>query len=109
MNEASKQIFANDLFKMSCKYTQGIFSKWKICFNVINIRTYDELLSNLSKIFETVKQTTCNNFTVDVNKLQKQFQSVIQIHLDQSANFGSLILLVCVTVSYNVAFNSINR
>ena len=109
MNEASKQIFANNLFKMSCKYTQGILSKWKICFNVINIRTYDELLSNLSKILETVKQTTCNNFTVDVNKLQKQLQNVIQIHFDQSAKFGLLILLECVTVSYNVAFNSINR
>ena len=109
MNEASKQIFANNLFKMSCKYTQGIPSKWKICFNVINIRTYDELLLNLSKIYETVKQTTRNNFTVDVNEQQKQLQSVIQIHVEQSANFGSLILLVCVTVSYNVAFNSINR
>ena len=26
----------------------------------------------------------------DVSKLQKQLQSVIQIHLDQSANFGPL-------------------
>ena len=55
INETSQQIFANDLFKMSCKYTQGILSKWKNCFNVINRRTYDKLLCNLSKIFETVR------------------------------------------------------
>ena len=28
----------------------------------------------------------------DVRKLQKQLSSVIQIHLDQSANFGPLTL-----------------
>ena len=50
INEASKQIFANNLLKMPCKYTRGMFSNWKICFNVINIRTYDELLCNLSKL-----------------------------------------------------------
>ena len=45
----------------------------------------------------------------DVSKLQKQFRIIIQIHLDQSANFCSLPLNVCVTVSHNVAFNCINR
>ena len=45
----------------------------------------------------------------DVSKLQKQIQSVIQTHLDQSANFCPLMLTVCVTVSHNVAFNSINH
>ena len=45
----------------------------------------------------------------DVNKLQKQFQSVIKIHLDQSANFDLLIIILCVTANHNVAFNSINR
>ena len=45
----------------------------------------------------------------DVSKPQKQIQSVIQTHLDQFANFCSLILTVCVTVSHNVAFNSINH
>ena len=29
-------------------------------------------------------------FHFDVSKLQKQLRSVIQIHLDQSANFGLL-------------------
>ena len=50
INEASKQAIANNLFKMSCKYTQGMFSIWKVCFNVIDIRTYDELLCNLSQL-----------------------------------------------------------
>ena len=45
----------------------------------------------------------------DRSKLQKQLQSVIQIHLDQTANFDSLPLNVCVTVSHNVAFNNISR
>ena len=31
-------------------------------------------------------------YQFDVSKLQKQFQSVIQIHLDQSASFGRLPL-----------------
>ena len=54
INEASKQTFANNLFKVSCKHTQGMLSNSKICFNVINIRTYDETLCILSKINETV-------------------------------------------------------
>ena len=37
-----------------------------------------------------------------VSKLQKQLPTVIQIHLDQCANFGPLPLNVCVTVSHNV-------
>ena len=36
INEASKQIFANNHFKLSCKYTQGMLSNWKICFDVFN-------------------------------------------------------------------------
>ena len=64
INETSKQIFANNLFKVSSKYTQGMFPNWKICFNVINDRTYHELLGNLSKSNDTVIKTTCNNFPI---------------------------------------------
>ena len=39
INEASKQAFANNLFELSWKYTQDMLFKWKICFNVFNIRT----------------------------------------------------------------------
>ena len=39
INEASKQAFANNLFELSWKYTQIMLFKWKICFNVFNIRT----------------------------------------------------------------------
>ena len=55
INEASKQIFANNLFKVSSKYTQGMLSNWKIRFNVMNIRTYDENLCNLGKIRELIR------------------------------------------------------
>ena len=44
----------------------------------------------------------------DVSKLQKQLPSVIQIHLDQCANFGPLPLNVCVTISHKIAINSKN-
>ena len=40
INEALKQTFANNLFKISSKYVQSILSNWKICLNVIKIRTY---------------------------------------------------------------------
>ena len=30
INKALKPAFANNLFKMSCKYLQGLFSKWKM-------------------------------------------------------------------------------
>ena len=53
INEASKQTFATNHFKISCKYTQGRFSNWKVCFNVINIRTSYERLFNLNKNNET--------------------------------------------------------
>ena len=53
-NEASKQTFATNLSKLSCKYTQGMLSNWKICFNVVNTRIYDNLLIILGKINETV-------------------------------------------------------
>ena len=52
--QASKQSFANNLFQISCKYTQGLLSKWKLCFNGFNIRIYDEVLCSLSKINEIV-------------------------------------------------------
>ena len=38
----------------------------------------------------------------DVSKMKKQPSSVIQVHLDQSANFGPLTLNVCVTVSSSI-------
>ena len=42
INEASKQTLANNLFKISSEYTQGMVFNAKICFNAFNIRTYDE-------------------------------------------------------------------
>ena len=82
---------------------------WKISFNVINIRTYDEFLGNMRKLTKLKCKRPALTSQFDVNKLQKQFQSVTQIDLDHFANFGLLFLNVCVTVSHNVAFNDINR
>ena len=106
IKEASKQTSSNNLFKVSCKYTQSMLFNWKICFNVINIQTYDELMCSLSKSTEFVKWTTCTDFFFDVSKLQKQLWNVIQIHLDHSANFIPLIWFVCVTVSHNVSLST---
>ena len=39
-------------------------SNFKICFDDINIPTYDESLCNLGKLNETVVQTTCTNFPI---------------------------------------------
>ena len=52
LNEASKQTFANNLFKILCKCAQGMLSNCKICFNLK--RTYDIEMCNLSKINETL-------------------------------------------------------
>ena len=38
INEASKQTFANNLFKILCKYYEDMLSNWNICFNAFNIR-----------------------------------------------------------------------
>ena len=40
INEASKQTFAKNLFKISSTYVQSMLSNWKIRFNVTKIRTY---------------------------------------------------------------------
>ena len=109
INEKSEQIFADNLFKISCKYTQDMLSDWKICFNVFNIRTYGEFLCNLAKLMKLQNERPVLTSQFAVRHLQKQLRSVLQIHLDQSANFGVLHLNVCVPVSHNVAFNSINR
>ena len=37
INEASKQIFANNLFKISCTYTRIVLFKRKICLNALNV------------------------------------------------------------------------
>ena len=62
INEASKQTFANILFKILCTNMQNMLSDWKICLKIINISTYDKSLSNLRKISENVQFTTCTNF-----------------------------------------------
>ena len=88
INEVSKQTFANNLLKISCKYMQGMLSNWKIGLNIINIRSYHEFLCNLRKIMKVYGKRPVLTSQFDVRKLQKQLQGVIQIHLVQSANVG---------------------
>ena len=102
INEASKQTFANNLNKISCKHTQGMLSKWKICFNVFNKKTYDEFLRNLSKRIKVYRKRPVLTSQFDGSKLHEQLGSVIQTHFDQSANFGRLSLIACVTVSHSI-------
>ena len=50
---------------------------------------------NLIKIMKLYKKRPVLTPQFDVNKLQKQLRSVIQTHLDQSANFGPLSTNAC--------------
>ena len=79
-----------------------MLSNWKICFNVFNIRTEDEIFLIRMQLMKLYKERPELTSQFDVSKLQKQPSSVIQVHLDQSANFGSLNLNVCVTVSSSI-------
>ena len=109
INEASKPNFANIFFKLS-------YNTRKVCFlmgRFVSLSSINEYMTNCFVISEIVRKLfrerpvlTCQ---FDVSKLQKQLRDVIQIHLDQCANFGPLPLNVCVTVNHNVAFNDINR
>ena len=62
-----------------------------------------ELMTNFcvisTKLMKLSKERPILTSQFDVSKLQKQLQSVMQIHLDQSANFGLLPINVWVTVS----------
>ena len=57
-----KQIFANNLFKISCKYKQGMLFNWNIGFNSLNIQKCDEILCYLNKTNETVQRMICTIF-----------------------------------------------
>ena len=52
INEASKQTFANNLFQISHKYTQGVLSIFKICFNALKIRNYEDFFVFRAKLIK---------------------------------------------------------
>ena len=81
---------------------QGMLSNWKIFFHVFNILTYDELLCTLKNLIKLSKERLLLTSQFDVSKLHQQLGSVLQIHFDQSADFGRLSLIVCVTVSHSI-------
>ena len=109
INEASKQALPT------------IFSNYhvntrKICFSngrFVSMSSIYELRMKFcviwAKLVKLHKKRPVLTSQFQVSKLQKQLPTVIQIHLDQCANFRLLPLNVCVTVSHNVAFNTINR
>ena len=107
INEASKQIFASNLFKISCKYTQGSFSKRKTLFKILIYELMTKCCAIWVKKKKMFKKRPVLTSQFHASNLQKQLWSVIQIHLDLSANSVSLPWNVCVTVNHNVAFNSI--
>ena len=39
----------NQSLQILIKYTQGMLSNWKICFNVFNIQNYDKVLYLLNE------------------------------------------------------------
>ena len=71
INETFKRSFVNKFIKISRKYTQGMFSNGKICFNVFNIRTYGELLCNLAKLMKLQKERPLLTSQFDVSKTKK--------------------------------------
>ena len=79
-----------------------MLSNWKVCFNVFNIRTEDEIFLIRMQLIKLYKERPELTPQFDVSEVKKQPSSVIQVHLDQSANFGPLNLNVCVTVSSSI-------
>ena len=71
INEETEQVFADNLFKLSCKYTHGMLSNLKICFIVFNIRTYGKLLCNLAKLMKLQKERPVLTSQFDVIKIIK--------------------------------------
>ena len=109
INEPSKPNFANIFFKL-------LYNTRKVCFSMrrlVSLSSINEIMTICFVISEIIRKLFRERPVLtsqfDVSKLKKQLSSVMQIHLDQSANFGSLRLNACVTVSHNVPFNSINR
>ena len=101
INEASKQTFANNLFKILCKHARYAFQLENL-FQCNQYKTYDELLWNLSKKIKTYRKRPVLTSQFEVSKLQKQLRSVIQTHSDQSTNFGPIPINVCMTVCNSI-------
>ena len=74
----------------------------------VSLSSINEYMTNCFVISEIIRKLFRERPVLtsqfDVSKLQKQLSSVMQIHLDQSPNFGPLPLNVCLTVT-----SSINR
>ena len=81
----------------------------KLCFPIGRFVSMSSIYELKTKIFlirmqlmKLYKERPELTSQFDVSKVQKQPSSVIQVHLDQFANFGPLNLNVCVTVSSSI-------
>ena len=64
INEASKQTFANNRFKISLKTRQSVFSIRSIYFNAFRMQNDDKVVCILIQIDETVQILTYANFPI---------------------------------------------
>ena len=116
-----QQIDANTKTKHPNKVLPTISSKFpvnsrRVCFPIesfVSMASIKEFMTNFCvvsvKLMKLFREQPILTSQFDVSKLQKQLRSVIPNHLDQCAKFGPLPINVCVTLSHNVLFNSINR
>ena len=78
----------------------------KLCFPMGRFVSMSSIYELKTKFFlirmQLYKERPELTSQFDVSKVQKQPSSVIQVHFDQSANFGPLNLNVCVTVSSSI-------
>ena len=110
INEASKQAFCQQSFQIIMQIHARYAFQMEDLFQCLQYTNLGgKFCVNLAKLVKLHKERPVLTSQFQVSKLQKQLPTVIQIHLDQCANFGPLPLNVWVTVSHNVAFNTINR
>ena len=95
-----KTKFANTFFKL-------LYNTRKVCFPIgrfVSMSSIYKIMTKFCvvwmKVMKLCGERPVLTFQFDVSTLQKQLRSVIQIHLDHSANLGSLLLNVCVTISH---------
>ena len=56
INEASKQTFANNLFQISPKYTQGMLSNPQICLNALKIGNHENFFVFRAKLIKLYRE-----------------------------------------------------
>ena len=78
INEASKQTFASNLFKISCKYMESMLCNWKICFNVINIQTWQPS-QPIQKLHMLLEQLCVTDLTLSKRRLNERHYKTLHL------------------------------